>query len=108
MNWSISWLIQHWYLPLLLAIASIFALGVVLNWRREKRRSLLTDAEADNMLGAAPQVRGTTAQPITDAAVPVVKPWLHAPDRDDVARGPLDAYGSAANIGGASSSEKGD
>lgn len=60
------------------------------------------------MLGDVPQVRGTTAHPITDAAVPVVKPWLHAPTCDDVARGPLDAYGSAANIGGASGSEKRD
>jgi hypothetical protein len=87
---SISTLLHNWHWLLVFWLI-VLAAGVHLNWRREKRRDRPTDAEVRAMVGDGPRARGAVIR------------YGDAPARDRVARGPLDAYGNAANIGGVNS-----
>ncbi len=47
---SASWLIHHWYWPAAFGLL-VFAWGFYRNWRHEKRRMYLTDAELRLAMG---------------------------------------------------------
>jgi hypothetical protein len=49
--WSdASWIIHHWYWPVAFGLL-MFAWGFYRNWRREKRRMYLTEAELRIVMG---------------------------------------------------------